>query len=220
MAEPKLETLYERRNTLVGKWSSLMRVAAFAFVAIYAFMMLLLNFVDLKVLPLRVHLVRHLPRKPEDWWLLLAVSILTGLVVAAFAVSALAFSVRASRILIHSDRLRVSIGPFKWDLPFSCITAVETVSFVPWPRLGNFWNDLKRQIQMVLLTPRYAHTGYGQTLLPQATWVLLKVQGRRWFRGYFIDVDNPERFLSVLNEALARYRATQATAGAAAAGTL
>ncbi len=217
MAEQQLETLYECRNTLAGKWGSLMRVTALISLFVFTFYMVLLNFVDLKVLPLRVHLVWHVAHKPGMWPLVLVAGLLTSLFAAAVMLATLALNVRLRRILIHPDRVRVRVGRSKWDIPFTCITSVETVSFASWPGLGSFWRDLKRQIQMVLLTPRIGHTGYGQTLLPRATWVLLNVQGRRWWRGYFVDVDNPEQFLAVINEALARHRTAQAAAATGSA---
>jgi len=52
----------------------------------------------------------------------------------------------------------------------------------------------------------------GQTLKRRATLVAVKVSGRGWWRGYHFDVDNPDEFSTVLEQALAGYRAAQAQA--------
>ena len=122
----------------------------------------------------------------------------------------LALAVRAHRFLVYSDRLQVRLGRFHWDIPFQNITGVERITFVPFPRFGSFWTDLRLQIQTVLLTPRHKHVGLGQTLKPRATLVLVKASGRRWWRGYLFDVDDPDEFLRTLEQALAGYRAVEA----------
>jgi hypothetical protein len=208
-SEPAPDELYETRGTLKGKWPMLARPATWIGLFIFAFMWLMVNFIE--PLP-HWHIRPHAPRKPADWWLGLVVSLGTGLFVAAVFIVAFVLGIRAHAFRISSDRLRVHAGWHNWDLLFQDIIAVERVSFAPWPHLSTFWQDLKRETETELLTPRYQHVGLGQTLTPGATYVLVKVSGRRWWRGYFLDVDNPDEFLEALNQALARFQASRAQA--------
>jgi len=216
MTIPTSETPTIVRNALRDKWPMLARVGAWMFIFVFAFMMLLINFVEPRGIPLHWRIAPLIPKSPAKWWAGLGASFGTALFVSEWLVLMMALFVRAYSFLVYSDRLQVRMGPFKWNLPFKDITAVESVSFVPWPRLGSFWQDLRLQIQTTLLTPRYQHLGLGQSLRPRATLVRVKVRGRRWWRGYFLDVDNPDQFLATLNQALGRYRAAEAQLGGTA----
>ena len=205
------DKLYETRNVLRGKWPALARLGAWSSVFIFAFMMLLTNFVRIQVYPhTRWFIQPHVPIDPRGWWVALGASLSTGLFLGLFLVLVIALNVRAQRYLVYGDRVQVRLGRFHWDIPFKDITAVERISFVPFPRFGSFWTDLKEQIQTDLLTPRYKRVGAGQALKPRATLVLVKVSGRGWWRGYLFDVDNPDEFLRTLEQALARYRSAEA----------
>lgn len=205
------DKLYETRNVLRGKWGALARLGAWSFVFIFAFMMFLTNFVRFQFYPhTRWFIQPHPPLNPRGWWVALAASLSTGLFLGLFLVLVIALNVRARSYLVYGDRVQVRLGRFHWDIPFKDITAVERISFLPFPRFGSFWPDLKEQIQTDLLTPRYKRVGAGQTLKPRATLVLVKVSGRGWWRGYLFDVDNPDEFFTVLEQALASYRAAEA----------
>lgn len=205
------DKLYETRNVLKGKWHALARMGAWSLVFVFGFMMLLVNFVRFQLHPRTQWLIEpRVPLNSRVWWVGLGASFFTGLFVSLIMVLTVALFVRAQTFLVYDDRLRVRLGRFHWDIPFQNITGVERITFVPFPRFGSFWTDLKLQIQTVLLTPRHKHVGLGQTLKPRAALVLVKVSGRGWWRGYFFDVDNPDEFLTVLDQALARYRAVEA----------
>jgi hypothetical protein len=205
------EKLYETRNVLRGKWGAVVRLGAWSVVFIYGFMMFLTNFVRFQVYPhTRWFIQPQVPANPRTWWVALGASLFTGLFVGLLIIVGIALNIRAQTYLVYGDRLQVRLGRFHWDIPFKDITAVERISFVPFLRLGAFWTDLKEQIQTDLLTPRYKRVGAGQALKPRATLVLVKVSGRRWWRGYLFDVDNPDEFLQALEQALARYRSAEA----------
>ena len=205
------DKLYETRNVLRGKWHALARLGAWSFVFIFAFMMLLVNFVRFQVYPRTQWFIQpHVPINPHAWWVALGASFFTGLFVSLIMILTVALFVRAHTFLVYSDRLQVRLGRFHWDIPFKDITGVERITFLPFPGFGSFWMDLKLQIQTVLLTPRHKHAGAGQTLKPRATLVLVKASGRRWWRGYLFDVDDPDEFLRTLEQALAGYRAVEA----------
>jgi hypothetical protein len=205
------DKLYETRNVLRGKWQALTRLGAWSLVFVFGFMMLLVNFVRFQLHPRTQWFIEpRVPLHSRVWWVGLGASFFTGLFVSLIMVLTVALFVRAHTFLVYDDRLRVRLGRFHWDIPFHDITGVERITFVPFPCFGSFWPDLKLQIQTVLLTPRYKQVGLGQTLKPRATLVLVKVRGRRWWRGYLFDVDNPDEFLRTLEPALARYRAAEA----------
>ena len=205
------DEMYETRNVLKGKWHALARLGAWSFVFVFGFMMLMVNFVRFRLHPHTQWFIQpHVPINPHAWWVALGSSAFTGLFVGLLLVLVIALNVRAQRFLVYDDRLRVRLGRFHWDIPFKDITGVERITFVPFPRFGSFWTDLRLQIQTVLLTPRHKHVGLGQTLKPRATLLLVKASGRRWWRGYFFDVDNPDEFLRTLEQALARYRSAEA----------
>jgi len=205
------DKLYETRNVLRDKWHALARLGAWSFVFIFAFMMFLTNFVRIQVYPhTRWFIQPHVPINPRAWWVALGASVFTGLFVGLLLILGIALNVRAQTYLVYGDRVQARLGRFHWDIPFKDITGVERITFLPFPRFGSFWPDLKLQIQTVLLTPRYKHVGLGQTLKRRTTLVVVKVTGRRWWRGYFFDVDNPDEFLRTLEPALARYRAAEA----------
>jgi hypothetical protein len=205
------DKLYETRNVLKGKWHALARLGAWSFVFIFGFMMLLMNFVRFQLHPHTQWFIQpRVPLNPRGWWVALGASIVTGLLVGLGVVFMLALAVHAHTFLVYGDRVQVRLGRFHWDIPFKDITAVERITFVPFPRFGSFWTDLKLQIQTVLLTPRYKQVGLGQTLKPRATLVLVKASGRRWWRGYLFDVDKPDELLQALDQALTRYRSAEA----------
>jgi hypothetical protein len=205
------DEMYETRNVLRGKWHALARLGAWSFVFVFGFMMLMVNFVRFRLHPHTQWFIQpHVPINSHAWWVALGSSAFTGLFVGLLLVLVIALNVRAQRFLVYDDRLRVRLGRFHWDIPFKDITGVERITFVPFPRFGSFWTDLRLQIQTVLLTPRHKHVGLGQTLKPRATLVLVKVSGRRWWRGYHFDVDDPDEFLRTLEQALARYRSAEA----------
>jgi hypothetical protein len=205
------DKLYETRNVLRDKWHALARLGVWGFVFVFAFMMLLVNFVRFQLHPHTQWFIEpRVPLNSRVWWVGLGASFFTGLFVSLIMVLTVALFVRAHTFLVYDDRLRVCLGRFHWDISFEDITGVERITFVPFPRPGSFWPDLKQQIQTVLLTPRYKQVGLGQTLKPRATLVLVKVSGRRWWRGYLFDVDKPDELLQALDEALARYRAVEA----------
>jgi hypothetical protein len=205
------DKLYETRNVLRGKWHALARLGAWSLVFVFGFMMLLVNFVRFRLHPHTQWLIEpRVSLNSRVWWVGLGASFFTGLFVSLIMVLTVALFVRAHTFLVYDDRLRVRLGRFHWDIPFKDITGVERITFVPFPRFGSFWTDLRLQIQTVLLTPRHKHVGLGQTLKPRATLVLVKASGRRWWRGYFFDVDKPDELLQALDQALAGYRALEA----------
>lgn len=207
------DKLYVARNVLRGKWGALARLGAWSFVFIFGFMMLLTNFVRFQVYPhMRWFIQPHLPVSPRAWWVALGASVFTGLFIGLLLVLGIALNVRARTYVVYGDRVQVRVGPFHWDIPFKDITGLERVSFLPFPRLRTFWPDLKLQVKTLLLTPRYQQLGTGQTLKRRATLLLVKVSGRRWWRGYLFDVDRPDEFVAALDQALADYRAGEAQA--------
>jgi hypothetical protein len=205
------DKLYETRNVLKGKWQALARLGAWSLVFVFGFMMLMVNFVRFRLHPHTQWFIEpRVALNSRVWWVGLGASIFTGLFVGLGLVFILALAVRAHTFLVYSDRLQVRLGRLHWDIPFQNITGVERITFLPFPCLASFWPDLRLQIQTVLLTPRHKHVGLGQTLKPRATLVLVKVSGRRWWRGYYFDVDKPDELLQALDQALARYRSAEA----------
>ena len=202
-AAPPLVPRYEARNSLTGKWPSIVRRAVWMFLFIYAFMMVLLNFVQIRVGPaLHVTFTRTVLRRPDDFWLFLGLSLMVGAVVGLMLTAGMALNVCVSYVAVHANRLQLKQGIARHDVMFRDILGVELVHISSWPRRGHFWSDIKSQFQYLFGTMHWMQHGLSQFFHSQATLVLVKVAGRKWVKGYLLDVDDPARLLTELDAAI------------------
>ncbi len=206
IASPAFEPRYAARNTLHDKWSAILRRGLWMALFIYAFVMIGVHFVHLRLAPtFAITITRNLLRRPDDFWRILGLSLFVGAMVGAFVVAALAAGVALSSVAVYDDRLRLT--PAGWgrcDVMFRDIVGVELVTLSSWPRRGSFWSDVARQISYAL-TFRWMQHGMSQFFQSEATLVMVKVAGHRWVRAYMIDVDDPGNLLRALDAAIADY---------------
>lgn len=203
---PPLTPRYESRNSLTGKWPAVLRRAAWMMLLIYAMVMIGVNFVHLHLGPtISFSIQRFVYRHPSDYARIIGVALAMGAFAAAIVIAALAASVRLSYVGVFRDRLR--FAPAGWgcrDVMFRDVVGVELVTFSSWPRRGSFWADLERQFQY-LGTIHWTQHGMSQFFNDEARLVLVKVAGRKWLRGYLLDVDDPDRLMSEIHAAVSDY---------------
>jgi hypothetical protein len=204
-AAPPLDARYEVRNSLSGKWPAILRRAVWMALFIYGFMMIGVHYVHLRLVPtFRVSIEPNLLRHPDDFWKIIGLALLMAGFVGALITLTLALGVRSSSVAVCGDRLRLACGWSRRVVMFRDIVGVEKISASSWPRRGSFWSDLKRQAQY-LGTTHWVQHGMSQFFHSEATLVLVKVAGRKWVRGYLIDVDDPQRLVDALDAAIADY---------------
>jgi hypothetical protein len=204
-AAPPLDARYQVRNSLSGKWPAILRRALWMGLFIYAFMMIGVHYIHLRLLPtIRMTLEPNLLRRPDDFWKIMALALFMGTIVGAFVAVSLALGVRSSSVAVCGDRLRMAFGWSRRVVMFRDIVGVERISVSSWPRRGSFWSDLKRQAQYVGTTHWVQH-GLSQFFQSEASLVLVKVAGRKWVRGYLLDVDDPQALVDALDAAIADY---------------
>jgi len=205
-AAPPLAPRYEARNSLTGKWSPIARRAVWMFLFIYAFVMIGLHYVHVRLVPtIKFTLEPNLMRRPDDFWMILGVALLTGTFVGLLMTAAMAMGVTVSYVAVHPDRLQIKSGIARRDVMFRDILGVELIHVSSWPRRGHIWSDIKSQFQYLFGTMHWMQHGLSQFFRSQATLVLVKVAGRRWVRGYLLDVDDPARLLAALDDAITDY---------------
>lgn len=206
IAAPPLDARYESRNSLSGKWPAIIRRALWMFVFIYAFVMIGVNFVQLRLVPTyHVTITPFAYHRPSDYWGIIGVSLFAGAFTGAVVVLALTVAVGCSHFAVLSDRLRIApAGLGRREILFRDILGVEIVAFSSWPRRGSFWSDIKRQFQY-LGTIHWTQHGMSQFFNSEAKLIMVKVAGRKWMHGYLLDVDDPERLLAELDSAISDY---------------
>lgn len=204
-AAPPLEARYESRNSLAGKWPAILRRALWMALFIYAFMMVTVHFVHLRLVPtFQVSITRNLLRRPDDFWRIFGLALLMGAIVGAFVALTLVIGVGLSRVAVCGDRLKLTTGWLSRTVMFRDILQVELITLSSWPRRGLFWSDLMRQLSY-LGTIHWVQHGMGQFFHSEATMVMVKVAGRKWVRAYLLDVDDPHALLRALDAAIADY---------------
>ncbi len=104
--------------------------------------------------------------------------------------------------LVYPDRLRLQRRWRVIEIPFENIETLELIAWKAWA-----WADWWQPLALVL-QPGYAKLGEIQTLKLRGLRQVVRVRcvglGRR--KGYYLDMDHPERFLHALNRALTSYR--------------
>lgn len=145
------------------------------------------------------------PRRPtwRSWMVLISALVL---VIAAYA-GLIIFWLKKWSFVVYPDKIRVQGRRRSIDIPFDQIESVELVSYrisYGWGFLARQWKDLT-----IALHPRYPKLGEAQATKLTGMRQVLKVNctGLGWRRGYYLDVEQPERFLETLTRALERYRA-------------
>jgi hypothetical protein len=189
-ARPSRKMLYQARTELRGKWKFLFIIGASVFVGAGLAMW-------------KDHAFWTDPGKRMKVVIILVavVPLLAALLVAMFI-----FLLKRWSFVVYPDKIRVKGKQRSIDIPFDKIEAVELNSFqltgwnIPW----DVWRELK-----IIANPGFTKLGIaGGTKfrgLRQVVKVTCSGLGRR--RGYYLDMDNPERFFDTLNRTLERYRA-------------
>ncbi len=93
------------------------------------------------------------------------------------------------------------------DIPFDQIEGAELVSYrKSWRSLFLSWVEFRAGIGM-----RFKKLGEAAVMSFTGPRTLIKVsrRGPGWCRGYWLDMDKPERFFETLGRALERYRLQQ-----------
>ncbi len=170
--------LYKVRATLRGKWKLL---------AFYA------------MAPLSVGAIGVLGMKGERRWLAIAALLLA----TAAYLGVFILSVKRWSFVVYPGKIRAQGRRRSIDIPFDQIEKVELISFQVWSLRG-FWAVFK-----VSAHPLYAQLGTASMLQLRGLVHVIRIDcgGARWRKGYYLDVDQPEKFLDALNRALERYRA-------------
>jgi len=201
-SEPR--KLYEQANHMTGKWTAATRVGLLlaAFIALLMVTMFLIN-------PVVLPRIQAAPAHPRGGWsVAIAVSLGLGVALGMFLIAMLGILVRISRFEIFEDHLRISCGMLSRQVCFKDIQGIETRSVQAplWPRYGSFWRDLMEQMQVQIFTPHYMQIGHGQFLEKSAELILIKTDGKGWWKGYMLEVDNPGVFKDKLADAMTKYR--------------
>ncbi len=180
--------LYKVRATLRGKWKGLaLQAMAPLFGGIFFLTMMGLA---------RLLGLGH----DQDRWSIGGMLFL-ALTAAAVFLGALILSVKRWSFVVYPGKIRAQGRRRSIDIPFDQIQKVELISFPVWSLRG-FWAPFK-------MSGHYAQLGTANMI---QLWGLVRViridcGGTRWRKGYYLDVDQPEKFLDALNRALERYRA-------------
>ena len=187
--ETALKMLHEDRPALLNK------VAAFV-VSIAAVLAFLIAFAPSDA---RTHGASLLP--DSDYLVFLAVAGILTFVLLAY------WSKRWS-FLVYPDRIKLTSKRRSLDIRFDRIIGVEVISYNPLQVRG-WWNQLKGYCD-----PLYPMYGIGQIHLMRRASEILRVEcpHRGWRKGYYLNLEDPRRFLQTLNRALQRYRRVQSSA--------
>lgn len=185
-AGPSRKMLYKAGTEMRGKWKVLLIVVASVFLGSGP----------------RIWKDRGQLSTKKIIVLLIALS----LVAAACVAVIIFFFIKRWSFVVYPDKIRVKSKRRSIDIPFDSIEAVELIShpvtFRTYPAAA--WRELK-----IALDPRFRKLGeaaaYKFSGLRQMVKVTCSGLGRR--RGYYLDMDNPERFFDTLNRTLERYRA-------------
>lgn len=171
--------LYKVRATLRGKWKSLATWAIAPFVPVGAILALVL---------------KGAPRWRAIAGLLLTTAAYLGVFI---------LSVKRWSFVVYPDKIRARSRWRSIDIPFEQIEKVKLVSYQVWSWRG-CWAVFK-----ISAHPLYSQLGTANTLQPRGLVHVIKIDcgGEWWRKGYYLDLDQPEKFLDALNRALDRYRA-------------
>jgi serine/threonine protein kinase len=127
-------------------------------------------------------------------------------VLAAAYVAVIIFFLKRWSFVVYPAKIRVKSKRRSIDIPFDSIEAIELIShqLTLWTYPVNAWQMLK-----IGADPRFPKLGEAGSMkirgLRQVVKVTCSGVGRR--RGYYLDMDNSERFFKTLNLSLERYRA-------------
>ncbi len=177
--------LYKVRATLRGKWK---------YLAFYAMAPLSGGVIGI----IGIGSAGGIHGRSKPLWLEIAALLFT----AAFC-GALIFSLKRWSLVVYPGKIRAQGRRRSIDIPFDQIQKVELISFPVWSLRG-FWAPFKFGAH-----PLYPKLGEATAFQLRGLVHVIKIDsaGERWRKGFFLDVDRPEKFLDALNRALERHRA-------------
>jgi hypothetical protein len=158
-------------------------------------------------------LVLEHSRVPTGFWLLSAAVVVAAVLVPIY----FAWWIQRWTFLIYPDRIRVSGRREGLQIPLEQIKTARLIVYEvftkPWLLPVTFAREI-----LMYSDPRYTKLGIAhQMRMGTRKLVKLECDGLGWRRGYYLDLDHPEKFLFTLERTLTRFRAVRQRLGKAAA---
>jgi len=139
---------------------------------------------------------------------LIALLIVLPLFAAASVALVIIFFIKRWSFVVYPDKIRVKSKRRSIDIPFDSIEAVELISHqvTLWTYPAAAWREVK-----IALDPHFHKLGEAAayTFIGLRQMVKVTCSGMGSWKGYYLDMDNPERFFKTLNLSLERYRTQQ-----------
>lgn len=148
---------------------------------------------------------RVFPVTTVDWLRLLRFPVIV-LGASLLATSLVALHLKRWSFLIYPNKIRVQGKRRPIDILFAEVQGVELVGYqVNYLNpVSSTWWELKLGAD-----PRYPKLGEVGAVQTKGLRQVVRIATKKagWRRGYYLDVDQPQRFFDALNTALQRYRA-------------
>ncbi len=188
---PSRRMLYQARTELRGKWKYLLTVGLVIFATCLA---AVLVGTAMAGIPARLE---------RNAVLFFSVFVFYSAAMVALVV----FRATHWSFVIYPHKLRAKGRWRTLDIPFDQIEGAELVSYrKSWRSLFLSWFEFRAGLGM-----RFKKLGEAAAMTFTGPRTLIKVwrRGPGWCRGYWLDMDKPERFFETLGRALERYRQQQ-----------